>query len=385
MIEFLSQTLHGLTLGALFALVAIGYTMVFGIIKLINFAHGEFYMVGGFSGMLVWMWLCGPGAPLHAMPVELRLVVTILLAGLAVGGLAMLSERLAYRPVRGAGRISALLTAVGVSLLLQNVGITVFGARQMSFFNEPVENPRYPRTLVNLNELKPGTLSDRQILYRAPHRDLDGNIDVGPDGKPTMLTETLVEAGAVIDKDDLEKAIEAKPLEVIAYPALTITRNQILVFAGLLVSALALYLLVQKTRMGRAMRAVSHDMQAASLMGIDCNRIVLLTFAVGGSLAGMGGVLAGGMFISTVDPAMGFVFGLKAFIAAVLGGIGNIPGALLGGLALGLIEQYSQNYADRMLFQGASSYRDAIAFILLILVLLIRPRGFFGRIEGEKV
>ncbi len=370
MTEFLTQTLHGLTLGSLFALVAIGYTMVFGIIKLINFAHGEFYMAGGFTGMLVLVMFCREGQPLGAAPGELKLVIALLAAAAAIGLLAVITERLAYRPIRGAGRISALLTAVGVSMLLQNVGIAVFGAKNTSF-PETIEDDRYPRTRVELSELKAGEIAPRKIEYWNSDR--------------SWMKRTLAAAGQPVREKELADAIASKPDRVYEFPAVTIRKKQIIIFLSLAVSALVLYVLVQKTRVGRAMRAVSYDMQAASLMGIDTSKIVVLTFAIGGGLAGVAGVLAGGMFISTVDPVMGFLFGLKAFIAAVLGGIGNIFGAMLGGIALGLVDNYAQHYADDLLFKGAGSYRDAIAFIILIVVLLIRPRGFFGRIEGEKV
>ena len=385
MTEFLIQTLHGLTLGALFALVAIGYTMVFGIIKLINFAHGEFYMTGGFTGMLVLMYLSGSGRLMVHSSGELKLFVALAAAGMAVATLALATERLVYRPILGAGRISVLLTAVGMSMLLQNIGIGVFGNKNTGF-PETVEDEHYPHTAISLSELSAGKIAGNLIVYRTPYRDAHGNILAGPSGKPLgFISTTLVEAGQPIDGKKLQVAVAAIPEDVYAYPALTIRKKQIIIFIALAVSALGLHLLVQKSRVGRAMRAVSHDMQAASLMGIDCSRIVALTFAIGGFFAGIGGVLAGGMFISTVDPMMGFMFGLKAFIAAVLGGIGNITGALLGGLMLGLIEQFAQHYADSVLFRGASSYRDAIAFVILIVVLLIRPRGFLGRVEGEKV
>lgn len=386
MTEFLNQTIHGLTLGALFALVAVGYTMVFGIIKLINFAHGEFYMAGGIGGMLL-LQQCAAGR-LEGLPGGLKLFAVIVLAGAGVAGLAMLTERLAYRPIRGSGRISALLTAVGVSLLLQNLGIAVFGSKQITV-PEVVENERFPRGVVsvNLDELAPEQFSEREIFYKYRFRYLDGSLSLDKEGNPIENTDSLVKAGEAIDPDDLEKVRELENegdlLQVYTFPAIEVRTKQLIIFGSLLIATLGLYILVQKTRTGRAMRAVSHDMQAASLMGIDCNRIVLITFAAGGALAGMGGVL-NGMFITTVDPMMGFMFGLKAFIAAVLGGIGNIPGALLGGLMLGLVEQYAQNYAN-LLFPGASSYRDAITFLILIAVLLVRPRGFLGRIEGEKV
>jgi branched-chain amino acid transport system permease protein len=381
--EFLIQTLHGLTLGALFALVAVGYTMVYGIIKLINFAHGEFYMVGGFTGLLTLLFLTGPGRPFTSAPGELKLLISLLAAGLIVALLAVLTERWAYRPLRQVGRISALLTAVGVSLLLQNIGITATGGRSAGFA-ETIEDELYPRYAVDLGKLQAGEIAARTIVYRAQYRDYKDQPLLGPGGKPLQVPVTLAAPGQPIDAARLKTAVDAKPIEIYAYPAVTIHKKQIFIFVALAVSALLLYLMVQHTQVGRAMRAVSHDMQAASLMGIDCSRIVSLTFGVGGMLAGIGGVLAGGMFISAVDPLMGFMFGLKAFIAAVLGGIGSIPGALLGGLVLGLIEQYAQYYAD-IAYPGAGAYRDAIAFVILIGILLIRPRGFFGRIEGEKV
>lgn len=385
MTDLLTQTIHGLTFGTLIGLVAIGYTMVFGIIKLINFAHGEFYMVGGFSGLLALTVFCGEGRLLHTWSPEGKLLLALLCSACFVGVLAVVTERLAYRPIRSAGKIAALLTAVGVSLLLQNLGIAVFGAKQVAF-PETIQNEHFPRLKVRLEDLRAGQNAGQTIVYQAPIRDLDGNVITGANGKPLgLMTETLVDAGQKIDQDELVKAIAASPLSVYAYPTVTVSKKQLVVFFALIVSAAALYVLVQKTRMGRAMRAVSHDMQAASLMGIDCSKIVTITFAIGGALAGMGGVLAGGMFISTADPMMGFMFGLKAFIAAVLGGIGNIPGALLGGLVLGLVEQFTQHYADGLLFKGASAYRDAIAFLILIIVLLVRPRGFFGRMGGEKV
>jgi len=368
--EFLAQSLNGLTLGALYALVAVGYTMVFGIIKLINFAHGEFYMAGGFTGMLALLTLAGKGGPLQGMPGEVKLAVALAAAAFIIGLLAVITERLAYRPIRSGGRISALLTAVGVSMLLQNLGVAMFGARNHGF-PETVGDERYPRAAVTLSELQPEQIAARKIEY--------WNTD------SAWLKQTLVNAGDPINVKRLEDARKQNPDHVYAFPAVTLHLKQIIIFVTLGISTFVLYLLVQKTRVGRAMRAVSHDAQAASLMGINTNWIVTVTFAVGGALAGVAGVLAGGMFISTVDPMMGFLFGLKAFIAAVLGGIGNIPGAVLGGIVLGLIEQYSQHYADAIFFSGAGAYRDAIAFMLLIGVLLIRPRGFFGRIEGEKV
>jgi len=383
--EFLIQLLHGLTLGALFAQVAIGYTMVYGIIKLINFAHSEFYMAGGFAGLLSLAYLCGPGKPLDTLPGSAQLLLGVLLAGLLVAALAVLTERLAYRPIRSSGRIAALLTAVGVSLLLQNSFIAVFGNRETAF-PHVLEDARYPRWRVALDELQPGQVSEYLIAYRTPIRDWKGNVLKDANEKPLGYSHiNLVRAGQAVNAKNLEQARSSSIENLYAYPAVTVSKKQGVIFFSLLLSSLALFVLVQHTRVGRAMRAVSHDFETASLMGINTSAIVALTFAVGGFLAGMGGVLAGGMFIGTVAPMMGFMLGLKAFVAAVLGGIGSIPGALLGGLALGLVEQMTQHYADRMFFQGASAYRDAIAFLILIGILLVRPTGLLGRFEGEKV
>lgn len=385
MTELATQILNGLTLGALIALVAVGYTMVYGIIKLINFAHGEFYMFGGFVGLFALLALSGQGRPLADAPGAVQMLAALLAAGCAVALLAVLAERFAYRPLRNSGRIAALLTAVGVSLFFQNLGISVFGARQKSF-PEVVDDVRYPRWAVELKELEAGQAAPRQISYRAVFRKADRQPLLDPrTGKPLYKQINLVEAGETIDAKKLAAAAKDEPEEIYAYSAVTVSRKQIVIFLALFLSAAGLFGLVMHTRVGRAMRAVSHDFQAAGLMGIPVNAIVSLTFLVGGLLAGVGGVLAGGMFIGTVDPMMGFMLGLKAFIAAVLGGIGSIPGALLGGLVLGLAEQLTQHYADGLLFTGASAYRDAIAFLILIGVLLIRPSGFFGRFEGEKV
>ncbi|MBI3828785.1 MAG: branched-chain amino acid ABC transporter permease [Planctomycetes bacterium] len=385
MSDFITIVLHGLTWGALIALVAVGYTMVYGIIKLINFAHGEFYMTGGFAGMLALLLLCSPGGALEHLPGGAKLLLGLVAAGLAVAALAVLTERIAYRPIRGSGRIAALLTAVGVSLLLQNAAIGVFGSKQTSF-PATLDDLHLPRWHVNLDDLREGEVSAYQVSYRAPIRNWKGEVALDAQGKQLGYRNVnLVDAGKPIEKKRLDDARKAKPEELLAYPSITVSLKQIVIFVTLALTALGLYVLVQRTRMGRAMRAVSHDFEAASLMGIATNKIVSFTFFIGGGLAGLGGVLAGGMFIGTVDPMMGFLFGLKAFIAAVLGGIGSIPGALLGGLALGLVEQLAQYYADGLIFKGASAYRDAIAFLILIGVLLLRPSGFFGRFEGEKV
>ncbi|MCZ7648413.1 MAG: branched-chain amino acid ABC transporter permease [Planctomycetota bacterium] len=335
MTEFITQVLNGLTFGALIALVAVGYTMVYGIIKLINFAHGEFYMTGGVAGMLILSTLAAPGMPLNGAPGLLKLLLALAAAGACVAVLAAVTERLAYRPIRDTGRIAALLTAVGVSLFLQNTGIAIFGARQTAF-PETLADERFPRFAANLDDLEAGQPAARQIAYRAPFRQPDGAPMLDPKtGQPLYMQVNLVEAGKVIEAAKLERARRAQPEQVYAYAAVTVSVKQFIVFLALALSAAGLYVLVQRTKIGRAMRAVSHDMEAAGLMGISVDFVILLTFLVGGFLAGVGGVLAGGMFIGTVDPMMGFMLGLKAFIAAVLGASGAFPGRCWAGCCWG--------------------------------------------------
>lgn len=283
--------INGITQGSIYALVALGYTMVYGIIKLINFAHGEFYMVGAFTGF----FLIHSGVPFFlAMP----------LAMLGSGLAAVIVERLVYRPIRSAGRIPALITALGVSLFLQYLGQNLLGADPRSF----------------------------------------------PDALGTK-TYYLGE--------------------------LMISSTQIIIIITTIVLMLFLRWLVTSTKIGKAMRATSFSMDAAELMGINTDRVISFTFFVGAALAGAAGVLVG-MYYNTVEPMMGLIPGLKAFVAAVLGGIGIIPGAVVGGLVLGIAENLVVGF-------WVSTYRDAIAFGILILILLIKPAGLLGKNTREKV
>jgi branched-chain amino acid transport system permease protein len=287
--------LNGLGQGAIYAFIALGYTMVYGIIRLINFAHGEVVMVGAYAGYFVL-----EGSPLTGVPAFL---VAILAGGLASGVLAVLIERLAYRPVRRAGRIAALMTAVGVSLLLQNLALRCFGA-----------TPR-------------------------PCPDALG---LGAEG------------------------------------------NKLLVFGMLVALAPVLRWLVLGTRTGRAMRAVSEDADAARLMGIPTDRVIAATFFLGAVVAGVGGVMLAATY-GVVQHDLGFLPGMKAFVAAVIGGIGSIPGALVGGLVLGLLEALLPFFLRSAGWDEAFAWKDAIAFAFLILVLVVRPTGLLGRPERVKV
>lgn len=300
MAEFLQQTINGLAWGSIYALIALGYTMVYGILRLINFAHGDVYMIGAMTGYYVGNFIVRfafPGAA--AFPIVLACSMAV------CGVLGFLIERLAYKPLRGAPRINALITAIGVSLFLE------FGA-QLWLGADPKFFP---------------TLIDEQPLFA---------ID-----------------GVVVNK------------------------IQTVIFLVSLVLMVLLRFIVMKTRLGKAMRAVSFSHTASQLVGIPLETIISFTFVLGSMLAGAGGVLVG-LSNPKVEPLMGIMPGLKAFVAAVLGGIGSIPGALVGGLLMGLSETYVVGYVS-------STYRDALAFVLLIVILLVRPGGLFGKSGGEKV
>ena len=295
---FLQQIVNGLSLGSIYALIALGYTMVYGVLRLINFAHGDVYMVGAYAGYYLSRKLAG------REPSFVSAFVVMVGAMAACAVLGLIIERLAYRPVRRASRLTLLITAIGVSLFLENGGQLVFGP-----------DPKFFPSL-------------------APHFDF-----------------------LVAD--------------------VRLTSEQITVIGVSFLLMILLRLFIMKTRTGKAMRAVSFNIDAAKLMGISTDGIIAVTFALGSALAAAGGVLIG-MQIPKIDPLMGILYGLKAFVAAVLGGIGNVPGAVLGGLLIGISEVMVVGYLS-------STYRDAIAFGILILVLLLRPQGILGRVQKEKV
>lgn len=293
---FIEQLFNGLSRGAIYAFIALGYTMVYGIIKLINFAHGEFFMVGSMVGYFFFesagasLGLGAGGAATFAI------VLSMLTAAIATGLLAVITERFAYRPLQNASRIAALLTALGVSILLQNLAARLFTA------------------------------------------------------------------------------------EIKGYPdVLPVAWKQIIVIGSLIVAFTALMLIVKRTELGRAMRAVSYNFETARLMGIDAGRVIAWTFFIGAFCAGIGGVIWGLNF-GSANPFMGAMPGLKAFIAAVIGGIGSLPGAVLGGVLLGVIEGLLEAY-----LREYSGYKDVAAFLLLIAILTLKPQGLLGRFEGQKV
>ena len=296
---FLQQLINGVSLGAIYALIALGYTMVYGVLRLINFAHGDVYMLGAFAG-----YFLANALNLDANPSVLWAVVVTIGAMAICAAIGVLIERLAYRPVRHHSRLTALITAIGVSLLLEYGGQVVFGATPRFF--------------------------------------------------PQMIRS-----------------------ETYALGGLQITNQSLLIIVVAVVVMFALEFIVHRTRIGKAMRATSYNLPVAKLMGINTDFVIAFTFALGSALAAAGGVMVA-LAIPRIDPLMGLMTGLKAFVAAVLGGIGNIPGAMLGGLIIGLMETWLSATAY-------STYRDAVAFGVLILILLVRPAGILGSAVTEKV
>ncbi|MFF2447341.1 branched-chain amino acid ABC transporter permease [Neobacillus sp. NPDC058068] len=291
--QFIQQLVNGISIGSIYALIALGYTMVYGIVKLINFAHGDVFMVGAFIGF-------------YSITIfHLGFFPALLISMAACAIFGVLIERIAYKPLRNATRIAALITAIGVSLFIEYGTIYVRGAQLES----------YPDNIV--------------------------------------------------------------PLKNFEIFGVTISGKSILILAVSICLMIVLQFIVHKTKIGKAMRAVSHDMDAARLMGINVNNTISATFAIGSALAGAAGVIFG-MYYTKIEPLMGIIPGLKAFVAAVFGGIGIIPGAMTGGLILGVIEALVSA-------TGGSLWRDAVAFVVLILILIFRPAGLLGKNVREKV
>lgn len=301
--EFFQHLMNGLTLGGVYALIALGYTMVYGILKFINFAHGDILMVGAYIGLFVFDALRG-NAPLGTWTF-IAFFLAMLISMVITAALGIVIERVAYKPLRKASRLAPLLSAIGVSFILSNSAAWAWGTQSRKL-NYPFDN-------------------------------------------------TPFNIGGVV-----------------------ITPHQILVLVVSLVMMIALKLFVDNSRMGKAMRATSLDQDTAKLMGINVNSVISLTFAIGSALAAVGGMLIALDF--KCYPSMGTMVGLKAFVAAVVGGIGNIGGAMLGGITLGLLETFGV-----ALFGIPQAMKDTISFAVLIIVLLVRPQGLLGKVVREKV
>jgi len=302
---FFQELVNGVTTGALYALIALGFSMVYGVLKLLNFAHGDLYMVGAYIGFFV---IQGFGGAAHLrIPVPLLLVIMFVLAAGLVGGLGVAIERFAYRPLRDAPRIAPLITAIGISFFLENSALLLFGAQYRIY---------------NTSEF--------------------------------ISFSSSIQIGSV--------SIDSVQIMVVVLA--------ILLMAGL-------RLLVNHTRLGKQMRAVAVDREAAEMLGINVNFTIAATFFLGSALAGVAGVMAGLLF-NQVTNTIGFIAGLKAFTAAVVGGIGSLPGAMLGGLLIGIAESFVTGYIS-------STFTNLIVFGLLIVVMLVRPSGLLGRAQLQKV
>jgi len=295
--EFLQQLVNGLSLGAIYALIALGYTMVYGVLRFINFAHSEVFMVGAFSGFYLARLFPHQGIVAGLVILFCSMVICAVLG--------VLIEKLAYRPLRNRSTLTVLITAIGVSILLQNLGQLIFG--------------------------------------------------VNPKAYPALFPQKNIQLPAGV----------------------TVSSNQIVVLCVTLALLWLLWNIVMKTRIGTAMRALSFNPTAASLVGINIDFVISFTFALGSALAAAGGILYA-LNYPSIDPLMGTLPGLKAFVAAVLGGIGDLPGAALGALIIGLVETYVRG-------SHWSTYTDAIVFSILILILLFKPAGLLGKLQTEKV
>ena len=313
MTQFLQQLINGVQQGSIYALIALGYTMVYGVLGLINFAHGDVFMIGSFTGFYAakWLKLSEKASLGEAL---LALLPVLLLTMVVCAALGLVIERFAYRPLRKASRLTALITAIGVSLLLANGAQLLFGA-----------DPKfYP--------------------------------SVTPQGEAATLK----------------------------FGGITMAIDQMILVAAATVLMTLLWYIVNRTKTGKAMRAVQHDTQAAALMGINVDTVISFTFGLGAALAGAAGMLFGAFTYAQVFPLLGVQMGLKAFVAAVVGGIGSIPGAMVGGLLMGLSESFVKG-APKIGGFEPSRFTDAVAFVLLIVVLLLRPAGLLGKSAPEKV
>lgn len=303
--DFLYNLISGVGFGAIIALIALGYTLVYGIIKLINFAHGEFLMAGAYAGYGVYMLMPAD------IPAPVKIPIILLTSGIAGALIGGATEKIAYKPIRKNGRLAALLTAIGVSFFLQNLFAFVKDAKSLDY-------------------------------------------DSGTEGSVGYLCQTSIKIGE-------------NGIAVIYFVYLAIT----------IILMIGLWWIVMRTSFGRAMRALSQDQDAAALMGVNVNSVISRTFILGGFLAGIAGSLLA--FQSNISPTMGVMPGLKAFIAAVVGGIGSIPGAVLGGFFIGIM-------GEMLIWAGLpSAYKDIAVFLLLIIILVVRPQGILGKLETEKV
>ncbi len=374
------QLTNGLILGSIYALIALGYTMVYGVLRLINFAHGEVYMLGAYTALLVsWAFGFAPTSPGDPKASVLVLAVMLLASMVVCAAVGAVIEYLAYRPMRKQSRISALITAIGVSLLLQYGGALFLPASPPPTISGKVDpfasiatltlSPP-PADLVDAEEAARAELAAREtsLEQTMEAEGVRNQFDLSPEGKEVLQAKQAAER----EVNRTAGAVETGSITI------KLPQNRLVILGTVVGLMAALWFLVMKTKTGRSMRAASHDFESASLMGINVNRVVSITFMIGSALAGAGAMMNATFTGTSLTTFYGLLPGVKAFVAAVLGGIGNIPGAVLGGLIMGLAEELS-------VWAGFSGYKDAVAFIILIVVLLFRPGGLLGSSKVEKV
>jgi branched-chain amino acid transport system permease protein len=429
--QFLQQLVNGLTLGSLYALIAVGYTVVYGIVQLINFAHGEVFMIGAFGALTTYLLFFNGHTSIWILP------VMIIGAMIASVGTAVLMERVAYRPLRNAPRLAPLITAIGISVFLQEfirlfyeqpgwtvvvfaglaiaVGYVVGGRQAKVHLNNPITKwyDRAPLLgaaggsvalwivvrLINTDvsalyvvaAIVGGAIIGTAVgvlAGLATKKSARVQINLQAVAATAAATALAAEIGWIIFKLLINKVewpsakqrIPFPQLDVVTGTALqvggvTIQRSAIFTVAALAVCAVVLWFFINRTRLGRGMQAVSQDPDTARLMGINVDRIIVVAFALGAVLAAIAGV-SQGLQNNNIDFRMGFLAGLKAFTAAVLGGIGNVYGAVVGGLVLGVVEAMATQYIPGQF--GGSTWKDVWAFVILILVLVFRPQGLLG-------
>lgn len=372
------QLVNGFLLGAIYALVALGYTMVYGVLKLINFAHGEVFMLGSYGAMFTsWMLGFGPGGNDATMGSWITLLLMLLGAMLVSGTAGFVIERFAYRPIRNHPRIASLITAIGLSLLLQYGGQAFLLEGKKQAITSRV-NPFVNDFVFDLKKADRFKLDEAQKLQAevdATQKAFEAQLpfeksrfELSPKG------QELQKAASEVKEKQNDLLNEANSSAV----TLRLPKGKLIMLTTTILLMVGLWYLVMKTKMGRAMRAVSVDFNASSLMGININTVITFTFILGSVLAGAGAMMYSTFQSAPIDPFSGMAPGVKAFVAAVLGGIGNIPGAVLGAILMGIAE-------NLVTWLGFSSYRDAIAFVILIAVLLFRPGGLLGSNKVEKV
>ncbi len=366
------QIVGGIMAGSIYALVALGYTMVYGVLKLINFAHGEIFMLGAYAS-LFGSWALGYGDNKLETSSPMNLVILLIISMAACGLIGVIVEFLAYRPMRNQPRIASLITAIGLSLLFQYGGALILPQSPPPSIREKV-NPYRGTALINVTQPEASLLTAEKAAIdarsAADNAFEEARKNNAPKDQLDVLEKAKIEANSAYG--DAQRKLDSSGIKI------RIPQGQLIMFLTTMVLMAILTYLVMFTSVGRAMRAVSHDFDSASLMGINVGRVVTFTFLIGSMLAGAGAMMNATFLGTALTTQFGVQPGVKAFVAAVLGGIGNIPGAVLGGLLMGVAE-------NMVVWLGFGQYKDAIAFVILIIVLLFRPGGLLGSSKVEKV